>query len=204
MNINLTKKQKVALEAKYKKRLRALLKPEIFKLCVSKGWYLPGKKSRCPMSRDILISVLAQTVWCAKISQVEEVEKPRRVCKAELWHELQQLIKQKHDGVGWPETILARGVTNQELSKYIYALKPDHRYFKEDFQYICKGGAIPDTDSDASYDSLFEEQFADLMKDLPSKLAVKIPKHEKQATSDGNYCNPSDQPEVYPAEAVVS
>ena len=78
--------------------------------------------------------------------------------------------------MGWPETILARGITNQELTQYIYALKPDHRYFKEDSQYRFKGGAISDIDSDASHDSLFEEQFADLMKDLPDKLSDKIPK----------------------------
>ena len=85
MNVHLNKKQKVALEAKYKKKLRNLRKPEVFKLCRSKGWLLPGKKSRCPMSRDILIMVLAQTIWCAKLSEVEEVEKPRKVRKAELW-----------------------------------------------------------------------------------------------------------------------
>ena len=85
MNVHLSKKQKVALEAKYKKKLRNLRKPEVFKLCRSKGWLLPGKKSRCPMSRDILIMVLAQTIWCAKLSEVEEVEKPRGFRKAELW-----------------------------------------------------------------------------------------------------------------------
>jgi len=85
MNVHLNKKQKVALEAKYKKKLRNLRKPEVFKLCRSKGWLLPGKKSRCPMSRDILIMVLVQTIWCAKLSEVEEVEKPRGVRKAELW-----------------------------------------------------------------------------------------------------------------------
>lgn len=177
MNTNMSKKQKAALEARYKKRLRGLLKPEIFKLCRSKGWYLPGKKSRCPMSKDILISVLAQTVWCAKIAEVEEVEKPRRVRKAELWQELQQLIRQKQDGAGWPETILARGITNQELANYIYALKKDHRFFKAAAQECGKNAAASDTDSDASYDSLFEEQFAELVKDLPSKLADKIPRH---------------------------
>lgn len=88
MNVHLNKKQKLALEARYKKKLKALLKPEVFKLCKSKGWFLPGKKSRCPMSRDILIMVLAQTIWCAKISEVEVVEVPRRVRKAELWKEL--------------------------------------------------------------------------------------------------------------------
>ena len=89
MNMLLSKKQKLDLEAKYKKRLKGLLKPEIFKLCQRKGWFLPGKKSRCPMSRDILISVLAQTTWCAQSSTVEEVEVPKRVRKAELWQELQ-------------------------------------------------------------------------------------------------------------------
>ena len=98
MNMHLNKKQKIALEARYKKRLKNLRKPEIFKLCRSKGWLLPGKKTRCPMSRDILIMVLAQTIWCAKLSDVEAVEKPRRVLKAELWQELQRLIKLKNAG----------------------------------------------------------------------------------------------------------
>ena len=111
MNVHLSKKQKTALEAKYKKRLKSLYKPEVFKLCRSKGWLLPGKKSRCPMSRDILIMVLAQTIWCAKSSDVEEVEVPRRVRKAELWQELQRLIKLKCSGTGWPESVLARGIT---------------------------------------------------------------------------------------------
>ena len=175
MNVHLNKKQKVALEAKYKKKLRNLRKPEVFKLCRSKGWLLPGKKSRCPMSRDILIMVLAQTIWCAKLSEVEEVEKPRGVRKAELWSELQRLIKLKSAGSGWPETILSRGITNQELAYYIYALKPNHQYFSEDASECGKNAAISDTDSDASYDSVFEEQFADLMKGLPSKITDKIP-----------------------------
>ena len=122
------------MEAKYKKRLRGLLKPELFKLCRSKGWFLPGKKSRCPMSRKILIMVLAQTIWCPKCSEVEDVQDicvPRGVRKAELWKELQRLLKLKCTGIGWPETVLARGITNVELTKRIYALKPDHRYFSE-------------------------------------------------------------------------
>ena len=115
MNVHLSKKQKVALEAKFKKRLRSLLKPDVFKLCRSKGYLLPGKRNRCPMSRDILIMVLAQTLWCAKSSEVEEVEVPRRVRKAELWQELQRLLKLKGSGSCWPETILSRGITNQDL-----------------------------------------------------------------------------------------
>ena len=85
------------------------------------------------------------------------------------------MIKLKNTGSGWPETILSRGITNQELAYYIYALKPNHQYFSEDASGCGKNAAISDTDSDASYDSVFEEQFADLMKGLPSKLTDKIP-----------------------------
>ena len=65
MNIKLTKTQKIALEAKFKRRLKGLLKADVFELCWRKGWFLPGNKARCPMSYDILIMVLAQTTWCA-------------------------------------------------------------------------------------------------------------------------------------------
>ena len=64
MNSHLPKQQKAALEAKYKKRLRGLLKADIFELCLRKGIYVPGKKSRCPMSCDLLIMVVAKTIWC--------------------------------------------------------------------------------------------------------------------------------------------
>jgi len=66
MNVDLLKKQKAVLEAKFKKRLKGLLKAEVFELCWLKGWLLPGTKTRCPMSRDILVKVVAQTIWCAK------------------------------------------------------------------------------------------------------------------------------------------
>ena len=63
-NIHMPKQQKAALEAKYKKRLRGLNKADIFELCLRKGIYVPGKKARCPMSRDLLIMVVAKTIWC--------------------------------------------------------------------------------------------------------------------------------------------
>ena len=63
-NIHMPKQQKAALEAKYKKRLRGLYKADIFELCLRKGIYVPGKKARCPMSRDLLIMVVAKTIWC--------------------------------------------------------------------------------------------------------------------------------------------
>ena len=66
MNVHRLKKQKAVLEAKFKKRLKGLLKAEVFELCWLKGWLLPGTKTRCPMSRDILVKVVAQTIWCAK------------------------------------------------------------------------------------------------------------------------------------------
>ena len=119
MNVNLLKTQKAALEAKYKKRLRGLLKTDVFELCWRKGWFLPGTKTRCPMSRDILIKVVAQTIWCAKRTEIEEPEKPRGVRKAELWQELQRLLKVKCAGTVWSETVLDRGVTNLEILKYI-------------------------------------------------------------------------------------
>ena len=88
MNVNLSKTQKLTLEAKYKKRLHGLLKADVFELCWCKGWFLPGTKARCPMSRDILIKVVAQTTWCAKRSEIQDPEKPRGLRKAQLWQEL--------------------------------------------------------------------------------------------------------------------
>jgi len=37
---------------------------------------------------------------------------------------------------------------------------------------------------DSSFDSAFEEQFAETMKDLPLKLTDKIPKLQKRDESD--------------------
>jgi len=71
MNVKLDKLQKATLEAKFKKRLKGLIKADIFKLCLCKGWFLPGTKTRCPMSRDILIKVVAQTIWCAKKTEID-------------------------------------------------------------------------------------------------------------------------------------
>ena len=59
MNVTLDKKQKAALEGKFKRRLQGLLKADVFELCCRKGWFLPGTKKRCPMSCDILIKVVA-------------------------------------------------------------------------------------------------------------------------------------------------
>ena len=172
MNLKLSKTQKMNLEAKYKKRLQGLLKADIFELCKRKGWFLPGTKTRCPMSRDMLIKVVAQTIWCAKQSEIEDLEKPKGLRKAQLWVELQRLLKSKCEGATWPETILDRGITNQEILKFIQALNPSHHYFGKCHQ--------EDTDDafdnlDSSYDSVFEEQFADTIKDLPTKLTNKIP-----------------------------
>ena len=54
---------------------------------------------------------------------------PKGVRKAELWQELRRLLKEKFSGTAWPQTILDRGITKAELTKYIFALKPSHRYF---------------------------------------------------------------------------
>ena len=75
--------------------------------------------------------------------------------------------------------MLARGFTNQELAKYIHALKPDHRYFSGGFQHGGNSAGFSDADSDSSYDSGFEEQYAELVKNVPSELAEKIPWPQK-------------------------
>ena len=62
-----------------------------------------------------------------------EVLVPMSVRSAELWKELQQLISKKYPGASWPETVKARGITKAELIQYIYALKPNHRYFSKSF-----------------------------------------------------------------------
>ena len=82
MNVKLSKTQKVTLESKYKKRFKGLFKADTFELCQRKGWFLPGTKARCPMSRDMLIKVLAQTTWCAKLTEIEDPEKTKGVQKA--------------------------------------------------------------------------------------------------------------------------
>ena len=112
---------------------------------------------------------------------MEEPEKPRGVRKAELWQELQRLLKVKCAGSTWPESVLDRGITNLELLKYIQALNPSHHYFQKCWQ--------EDTDNasdglDSSFDSAFEEQFAETVKDLPSKLADKIPKPHRRVDSE--------------------
>ena len=115
MNAHLATKQKKALEAKYAKRLRGLLKPELFDFLTGNDWFLPGKRDRCAMSRQHLIMVIAQTTWCTKWSKTVEVPIPRNVRSAELWQELQRLINKKYPGTAWPETVKARGITKAEL-----------------------------------------------------------------------------------------
>ena len=183
MNIKLDKKKKAALEGKFKRRLQGLLKADIFELCWRKGWFLPGKKARCPMSRDILIKVVAQTVWCAKLTELEDPEKPKGVRKAQLWMELQRLLKSKCAGTAWPQTVLDRGITNIEILKYIQALDPNHHFFHNS----------PSADADSSFDSAFEEQFAETIKDLPTKLTSKIPATHIRDDSDD--CIDEDRPE---------
>ena len=119
MNLKLSSIQKSTLDAKFKKRLQGLLKAEIFDLCICKGYFIPGTRSRCPMSRDILIKVLAQTIWCAKRSEILNPEKPKGIRKSQLWLELQRLLKLKCARSTWPETVLDRGITNLDILKYI-------------------------------------------------------------------------------------
>ena len=154
MNLKLSKTQKMNLEAKYKKRLQGLLKADIFELCKRKGWFLPGTKARCPMSRDILIKIVAQTTWCAKRTEIEDPEKPKGLRKAQLWLELQRLIKLKCAGTAWSKTVLDRGITNLEILKYIQALNPSHHYF---VKYHQDDADDAYDDLDSSYDSAFEE-----------------------------------------------
>ena len=71
------------------------------------------------MSREVLIKILAQTIWCAKQTELEDPEKPKNLRKAQLWPELQRLIMLKCAGTAWPETVLDRGITNLEILKYI-------------------------------------------------------------------------------------
>ena len=85
MNAHLPNKQKKALEAKYSKRLRGLLKAKLFDFLTGNDWLLPGKRARCAMSRQLLIMVIAQTMWCAKQSHTMEVLVPMNVRSAELW-----------------------------------------------------------------------------------------------------------------------
>ena len=115
---------------------------------------LPGTKARCPMSRDILIKVLAQTTWCAKRSEIQDPEKPRGLRKAKLWLELQRLLKSKCGGTAWPETVLDRGITNLDILKYIQAINPGHHYFGKCHQEVPADGY---DDLDSSFDSAFEE-----------------------------------------------
>ena len=71
------------------------------------------------MSREILVKVLAQTIWCAKLSDIEDLEKPEGLRKTQLWLELNRLLKSKCAGTAWPNTVLDRGITNLEILKYI-------------------------------------------------------------------------------------
>ena len=114
---------------------------------------MPGIKTRCPMSKDLLINVVAQTIWCPKLSQVQEMPIPRGVKKAELWQELRSLLKDQNQGADWPKTILDHGITKSELTKYVFALKPNHRYFSKKFQEDFDNS---DYESDSSFDSAFE------------------------------------------------
>ena len=69
--------------------------------------------------------------------------------------------------------MLDRGITILEILKYIQALSPSHHYFGNFHQEDADDGY---DDLDSSFDSAFEAQFADTVKDLPIKLAAKIPK----------------------------
>ena len=87
-------------------------------------------------------------------------------------------MKANCSGTVWPETILDRGITKPELIMYISALKPSHRYFGKNYQDDADCSLV---DSESSFDSAFEEQFAETVRGLPPKLAEKIPKCKSRA-----------------------
>ena len=96
----------------------------------------------------------------------------------------------KCGGTAWPETVLDRGITNLEILKYIQALNPSHHYFGKGHQEDSDDDY---DDMDSSFDSAFEEQFAEAVKDLPTKLAAKIPKLQRRDDSDD--CTDDEMPE---------
>jgi len=112
---------------------------------------------------------------------MQEVPIPRSVRKAELWQELQRLIHKKCPGAGWPDTVKAQGITKAELTSYIYALKPSHRYFGRSSQEAADKYS---EDSASSFDSAFEEQFAVMVKALPTKLSDKIMKRQRPSVPE--------------------
>ena len=83
-----------------------------------------------------------------------------------------------------------RGITKDELIKYIFALKPSHRYFGKKYQDDYN---ISSDESDSSFDSAFEEQFADMVKDLPPKLAEKIPRCRSRVNCNDDSSRDEDE-----------
>ena len=51
---------------------------------------------------------------------------------------------------------------------------------------------------------MFEEQFAEVVKDLPSKLASKIPKLQNKVESDSDLDGDKAEPKVFAAESDMS
>ena len=106
---------------------------------------------------------------------------PSGLKKQTLWEELNGLVEKRCPEGSWPESVKQRGITNMELLKYIYALKPTHKYFSKDFD------GEDEWRSDGSYsseDSEFEAQFAEVVKDLPPNLAGKLPKRKVREYDD--------------------
>ncbi len=63
---------------------------------------MPGKKSNCPFSRDLMIEIVAKVRWCAKMKDINEVVMPRGILKDDLWEQVQEHIEVKCPGAGWP------------------------------------------------------------------------------------------------------
>ena len=51
---------------------------------------------------------------------------------------------------------------------------------------------------------MFEEQFAEVMEGLPSKLVDKIPKHHRRMSSESEDGDEDEGPEVYPLETTIA
>ena len=143
---------------------------------------MPGKKSNCPFSRDLMIEIAAKLKWCAKMKDIYEVVMPRGILKDDLWEQVPEHIEVKCPGAGWPEKVKNRGSTNLELLKYLYALNPRHRFFSKNYNAEVEDNSSNEwTDSE---DSAFEAEFNEMLKDLIPKIHSKIPRSKKRVNRE--------------------